>query len=154
MDWSALCAFWRFCIAVLYLVSKTEDCCASWVSLLSICETWVWVALICAWFGAGPGKVVDVVAAAPPAVRTNVHAPRRAAAATEIRTREVRLRTVPRHFTAPTAQRVMAATSQTRYARVSVRLQPEARGFVRLGLVTSSPIQARSAFVLSTIDRA
>ena len=39
-----------------------EVCCSSWASVASIWLTCDWVELICAWFGAGPGNVVDVVA--------------------------------------------------------------------------------------------
>ena len=46
-----------------------EVCCSSWVSVLSICDTCDWVALIWDWFGAGPGSVVGV-GAAPAVVAT------------------------------------------------------------------------------------
>ena len=52
-------------MAVLYLSSRIDVCCSSWVSVPSICATCDCVALICDWFGAGPGRVVDVVAPAP-----------------------------------------------------------------------------------------
>ncbi len=53
---NAVCAFWRFCCAVSYFSSRMEVCCSSWASVASIWLTCDWVELICAWFGAGPGK--------------------------------------------------------------------------------------------------
>ncbi len=78
IDCSTLCAFWRFCTAVLYLSSRTDVCCSSWASVPSICATCDCVALICVWLGAGPESVVEVdepVAAAPTAAPTDSHAP-------------------------------------------------------------------------------
>ena len=49
---------------MLYLSSRMEVCCSSWASVLSIWLTCDRVALICDWFGAGPGSVVEVVAPA------------------------------------------------------------------------------------------
>ena len=106
---------------MLYLSSRMELCCSSWARVLSIWATCDCVASICDWLGAGPGRVVEVVAPAPDAVDS--HTPRNAAITIAL-LRWARLRTVPRQFTAPTAQSVMAGWWQNRHAPVSVRLQP------------------------------
>jgi hypothetical protein len=62
------------------------------------------VLLICDWFGAGPGDVVEVVAPAfAVAVAVDSNAARTPTTIVSL-TREARLRTVPRQFTASTAQ--------------------------------------------------
>src|ERR1700722_5431067 len=47
---SAVCAFWRFCWAVLYLSSRMDVCCSSWDNVASIWLTCDLVVLICDWF--------------------------------------------------------------------------------------------------------
>ena len=103
IDWSVLCAVWRSCTAVLYLSSRIDVCCSSCVNVASIWLTCDCVALIWAWFGAGPGRVVEVVAPASAVATEHSSAPSSPAAMAAGKA-WVRLRTVPRQFTAPTSK--------------------------------------------------
>ena len=125
MVWSAVCAFWRSWTAVLYLSSRIDVCCSSWVSVPSIWETCDCVALICDWFGAGPGRVVEVdVPVAPASVEMAADdEATRSPTMTPARATRFRLRTVLRQFTVSTWQSVTAGRLQIRHPAVSVGLQ-------------------------------
>jgi hypothetical protein len=81
-----------------------EVCCSSCDSVPSIWLTCDCVALICDWFGAAPGRVVEVVADAfVTAVAVDANAASMPTTIVSFR-KGVRLRTVLRQFTASTAQ--------------------------------------------------
>lgn len=123
---NAVCASCRFCCAVLYLSSRMEVCCSSCASVDSIWLTCDCVALICDWFGAGPGNVVDVVAPALATVATDSNVPSTATTMVTLR-KGARLRTVLRPFTASTAHQrngyMVAKEACPRFCPVAVRVR-------------------------------
>ena len=100
-----------------------DVCCSSCASVASICDTCDSVELICDWFGAGPGSVVDVVAPAPDATTGAIQAPRSPAIMAARATR-VFPRAVFRQSTAPTCESVTAPRLEFRHPAVAARLHP------------------------------
>ena len=106
---SAFRAFWRFWTAVLYRSSRMDVCCSSWASVASIWDTCACVELICDWFGAGPGRVVDEdvpVAPAPgaPSDGTTTHVSATSSAARA---------TIARAFRCPGLRQTAAPTEES-----------------------------------------
>src|SRR3974390_1867284 len=106
-----------------------ELCCSSLVSAASIWATCDCVALICDWFGAGPGRVVDVVCGAAAAKVTfrKEESNDPAKAATRIARVPPLQRAVIRQFAAPTGSRVLAGPLQMRDSCVAEWLRPRSR---------------------------